>query len=51
MQESGGEWVGNDAGTLRELVEGDPDSQGSKIVKVRSSLLLETSEEFREAKS
>jgi hypothetical protein len=37
--------VGNDSKTLREFVDGDPDSQESKIVKVRSSLLSDISED------
>ena len=47
MGESGNEWMGgeNDDMTLREFADGDPDSQESKIVRVRSSLLPEISED------
>ena len=38
-------WVENNDKTLRESADGDPDSQESKIVRVRSSLFLEISED------
>ena len=46
MRESGSGRIGNNGKILRELVDGDPDSQGSKIVNVRSPLLSEISENY-----